>query len=85
MKHVNLLVWITQLGLSIAVPFTGFLLLALWLRNRFGWGNWIVIIGILVGLISAADSFFVAMKAMQRSTPDKTEEDPPPVSFNDHH
>jgi len=83
MKQLNLLVWVTQLGLSIAVPFTGFLFLALWLRDRFGWGNWVMVVGILVGLITAADSFFVSMKAMQSSSRDK--DDPPPVSFNDHH
>jgi len=85
MKQLNLLVWVTQLGLSIAVPFAGFLFLALWLRDRFGWGSWVLIVGILIGLITAADSFFVAMKAMQRSCRNKPDDTPPPVSFNDHH
>lgn len=85
MKQLNLLVWITQLGLSIAVPFVGFLLLALWLRDRLGWSNWVIAVGIVLGLITAVDSFFAAMKAMQRSSREKPDNGPPPVSFNDHH
>ena len=36
MKDLSLLVWLTQLGLSVAVPLAGFILLAVWLRSRFG-------------------------------------------------
>ena len=82
MKQLNLLVWITQLGLSIAVPLAGFVLLAVWLRSRFGWGNWVLAVGILLGLISAVDSFRIAVKAMQKSS--HAADDPPPISFNDH-
>ena len=48
MKQLNLLVWITQLGLSVAVPLVGFIWLAVWLRSRFGLGNWILAVGILL-------------------------------------
>lgn len=82
MKQLNLLVWITQLGLSIAVPFACFILLALWLQERFGWGNWTLWVGILLGLITAVDSFRIAMKAMQKAAPKDNE--PPAVSFNNH-
>ena len=33
MKDVNLLVWLTQLGLSVAIPLAVFLGGALWLHN----------------------------------------------------
>ena len=82
MKQLNLLVWITQLGLSIAVPFAGFILLALWLQEHFGWGSWTLWVGIALGLVTAVDSFRIAMKAMQKATPKDTE--PPAVSFNNH-
>ena len=36
MKDVTLLVWLTQMGLSIAVPLGGFIFLALWLHNSCG-------------------------------------------------
>ena len=42
MKNLNLIVWLTQLGLSTALPLAGFILLAVWLRSRFGWGDWVI-------------------------------------------
>ena len=82
MKHLKLLIWLTQLGLSVALPFAGFLLLALWLRNQFHWGNWVLWIGILLGIISAIDGLRVSLKIMNRMA--KEEEQEPPVSFNEH-
>ena len=32
MKNISLLLWLTQLGLSVAVPLGGFILLGLWLH-----------------------------------------------------
>lgn len=83
MKNVSLLVWLTQLGLSVAVPLGGFVLLAVWLRQRFGLGVWVVIAGVILGIICAADGLRTSLKAMDRIAKDKKEEKPP-VSFNDH-
>ena len=55
MKDLNLLVWLTQLGMSVAMPLAGFTLLGVWLRERFGLGIWIVLCGCAVGLICAVD------------------------------
>ncbi len=83
MKDLTLLVWLTQLGLSTALPLAGFILLALWLQNRFGWGNWVLWVGIALGVICAIDGFRTSLKAMERI--DRSKKDPPPpVSFNDH-
>ena len=84
MKDLTLLVWLTQLGLSVAFPLGGFVALALWLHHSLGWGVWVVWVGILVGVICALDGFRASMKAMSRlsSKPDKEKD--PPVSFNDH-
>ncbi|MBQ2893745.1 MAG: AtpZ/AtpI family protein [Oscillospiraceae bacterium] len=84
MKDLSLLVWLTQLGLTTALPLGGFVLLALWLRDRFGWGNWVLWVGIAVGLISAIDGFITSLKALSRITKSKKDTDPPAVSFNDH-
>jgi len=83
MKDFKLLVWLTQLGLSIALPLAGFILLSIWLRNRFALGSWVVICGCAVGLICAIDGFKTSMRAMTLMTKDKKESDNP-VSFNDH-
>ena len=84
MKNLNLLIWLTQLGISVAVPMGGFVLLAVWLRQRFDWGVWVVIAGVAVGLICAVNGLRNSLKAMERMAKDKKEDLPPPVSFNDH-
>lgn len=85
MKELNMIVWLTQLGLSIAAPLVCFIGLAAWLRQRFNLGSWILIVGVIFGLVSAADSFRVCMKAMERMSKNRSKDtEPPPVSFNDH-
>lgn len=85
MKEFNLLIWLTQLGISVAVPPALCTWGAVWLRQRFGLGGWIVIVGIALGLYLAADGFRTSIKAMeQMERPKKEKDDPPPVSFNDH-
>ena len=84
MKDLNLLVWLTQLGLSVVFPLVGFTLLALWLRDSCGWGGWVLWVGIGLGLIMAIDGFRVSLKALERLSRKKGDESLPPVSFNDH-
>lgn len=83
MKNVNLLIWLTQLGLSVAVPLGGFVWLGIWLRQRFDLGVWVILAGVFVGAVCAIDGLRSSLKAMERMAKDKKEE-PPPVSFNDH-
>lgn len=83
MKNMNLLIWLTQLGLSVAVPLGGFILLAVWLRQQFHWGTWVMIAGVVLGIICAIDGLRVSLKAMERMGKEKKEEEPP-LSFNDH-
>ena len=83
MKNVNLLIWLVQLGLSVAVPLGGFIWLGVWLRQRFDLGVWVILAGVFVGVVCAIDGLRSSLKAMERMAKDKKEE-PPPVSFNDH-
>lgn len=84
MKDLTLLVWLTQLGLSVALPMAGFILLALWLQSRFGWGDWVLWVGIALGLVCAIDGLRISLKALAQLGKEKKEDSPPPVSFNDH-
>lgn len=84
MKDLNLIVWLTQLGLSVAMPLAGFILLALWLQSKFGWGDWVLWAGIIVGAVCAVDGFRSSLKAMERLSKKKKDDEPPPVSFNEH-
>lgn len=85
MKNLNMIVWLTQLGLSVAVPLAMFTLGAIWLRQRFDLGAWVLWVGIGIGFYCAIDGFRHSLKAMERLSQDKKKSDePPPVSFNDH-
>ena len=83
MKDLSLLVWLSQLGLSVALPLGGCTLVALWLRNQFHWGNWILVVGIILGLVCAFDGLRTSLKAMKRLSDGKSDKDPP-VSYNEH-
>lgn len=83
MKEFNLLVWLTQLGLSVALPLAGFVLLGVWLRSNWGWGDWVIWAGLILGSICAFQGFRDSLKVMERISEDK-KQDPPPVSFNEH-
>ena len=85
MKNVTLLVWLTQLGLSVALPPAGFIFLAVWLRDSCGWGGWVLWVGIVLGVVGAADGLGTSLKAMERMSRDKKKDGPPQAaSFNDH-
>ncbi len=81
MKEMTLLVWLTQLGLSVALPLAGFVLLALWLHRQFNWGEWIIWVGALIGVISAVSGLYQNLKILSRITKEKKDT---PVSYNDH-
>ncbi len=82
MKSAKLLIWITQLGFSTAVPLIGFIWLAVWLRNSFDWGDWVIVVGVVMGVVGAIDGLRMSLKAMEQMTKEKEKD--PPVGFNDH-
>lgn len=83
MKEMTMLVWLTQLGLSVAVPLGGFVWLAVWLRDGLGWGDWVIWVGLALGIYCAVDGLRVSLKSLSRLSRPKKKEDPP-VAFNDH-
>ena len=84
MKDLSLLAWLTQLGLSVAVPPTAFILLALWLQNHWGWGSWVLWAGIILGIYGGITGLISSLKVLKQLTANKND-DPPSVSYNDHH
>ena len=83
MKNVKMLVWLTQLGLSVALPPLGFIYLAVRLRERFSMGNWVIFAGIALGILCAVDGLRSCLKTMEHmSREDQKPENP--VSFNEH-
>lgn len=58
--------WLTQLGFSIACPMILCILGALWLQRRFDMGGWVVVAGVLLGLLSGVSCFVNFAQAMTR-------------------
>ena len=83
MKNISLLIWLTQLGLSVATPLAGFILVGVWLYNRYNLGVWIILLATGVGIACAASGFRNSLKSMDRMASKEAEESIP-VSYNDH-
>ena len=81
-KALRYLVWLTQLGLSVAVPLAGFILLGVWLHNSKGWGGWTVAAGIVFGILGAAGGLYNSFKTLNQML--KQDEDKPPKGYNHH-
>ena len=87
MKEINMLVWVTQLGLGVAVPMAGFIWLGVWLKERFSLGAWCVIVFVLIGMITAWNGLKASLKAMElidKIPKKQKEKKETQVSFNDH-
>lgn len=82
MKDLSLLTWLTQLGFSVAVPPAALILLAVWLRNRFNWGDWVVWVAVVLGIYCAITGFISSMRMLSRVAGGTSQD--PPVSYNDH-
>lgn len=65
MKNLSLLVWFTQLAISVAVPLGGAVWLSVWLHNKYQLGVWVILLGIALGLIWAIDGLRTSLKAME--------------------
>lgn len=83
MKELGLLIWLPQFGISIVFPMIGFIMLAVWLQEKFSLGQWIIWVGILFGLITAAVGVRDTIKAIAL-TDKRKKDDNSPVSFNAH-
>lgn len=84
MRDLRLLVWMTQLGLSVAFPLGGFTFLGIWLHNSIGWGQWIIWVGLILGIIGAVNGFRDSLRAMEKMSKDKKPPEPPPTAYNSH-
>ena len=80
-RVMQVLVWLTQLGLSVIGPVALWVALALWLRRRFGLGIWVVLVGLALGLVGAGFALMQSFRLMSRNAKD---EQKPPMGFNDH-
>ena len=83
MKDVNLFVWLTQLGLSVAVPPAAFILIAVWLHKVYHWGTWVIWVAVVLGIYCAITGLVQTVRSLDKLSAPK-EDKPKPVCFNDH-
>ena len=83
MKDISLLTWLTQLGLTVALPLGGLIWLAVWLRERFDLGAWVLWLGIGLGVVFALDGLRGSLKTLLRFG-SRDKKDTPGVNFNEH-
>ena len=84
MKLASLLLWVTQFGFSVLFPVCFFLLLAIWLQQRYGLGMWIVILLGILGLLISFSTAKACIRSLQKETKDAGNQDEPPMAFNNH-
>ena len=84
LKELSMLVWMTQLGLSVAFPLMGFVGVSVWLRQTFDLGIWVIFAGIFLGMYCAIQGFIQSMKILNQMHNKKKKKDAPAVFFNDH-
>lgn len=84
MKILSLLMWVGQFGFSIIFPTLFFLLLAVWLQNRFSLGMWIVVLFGIIGLLTTVSTTKACLHSLRKAADDASGRKEPPVSFNDH-
>lgn len=65
MSDWSMLIWLTQLGLSVVLPLGGRTGLAIWVVREISLGRWVVLIGILLGFILAVSGFRNTLKQME--------------------
>ena len=70
MKHAydiaRLLAWVTQFGFSVVAPLAGCILLAVWLRDRFALGGWVLALGVALGILGAVGGLASSIRLMDR-------------------
>lgn len=84
MKILLLLTWVAQFGLSCIFPTLLFLILGVWLQQKFSMGVWIVILLGILGIITSVQTTRSCLRSMQRAAEEASGKKDRPVSFNKH-
>lgn len=84
MKILNLLMWVGQFGLSILFPTVFFLLVGVWLQNKFSLGIWILILSGILGILTSVSTAKACLHSLCKAAEEVSGDKKPPISFNDH-
>ncbi|MBR6609897.1 MAG: AtpZ/AtpI family protein [Oscillospiraceae bacterium] len=53
---------ISQLAISMLTPILLMVVVCMWLKNKYAMGDWIILVGLLLGVASGFNSVWVYMK-----------------------
>ena len=84
MKFIALLVWVGQFGFSVIFPTVFFLLAAVWLRGKFGFGMWIVAVCGVLGILTSISAARSCLRSLRKAAEEAGGKKEHPISFNDH-
>lgn len=84
MKFLSLLMWVGQFGFSVVFPTLFFLILAVWLRGKFGLGIWIVAVLGILGILTSISTTRSCWRSMQKAAEEASDRKEPPIGFNNH-
>ena len=84
MKILSLLMWVGQFGFSVIFPTVFFLLVGVWLQNRFGLGSWVLILCAVLGLMTTVSTVKSCLQSLRKAAEEASGSKSKPVSFNDH-
>ena len=83
MKQLQKLLWLTQLGVSLVTPPLLCLLLGPLAQSKWGWGTWVMVAAILIGLAASACSAASFLRYCKRNS-EREEKGDKPIAFNNH-
>lgn len=69
------LAMVTQFGISTITPMLLCIFAALWLKNRFALGDWVVLIGVFMGIGSGFLSMMKMIRQMSELSKKEDEDD----------
>jgi len=84
MKLLNLLMWVGQFGFSIIFPTLFFLLLAVWLQQKYMLGSWIILVFGILGVLTTISTVRSCLHALRKAAEEASGNQDPPISFNTH-
>lgn len=84
MKVFSLLIWVGQFGFSALFPTCFFLMTAVWLRDRFGLGLWVVAVLGILGLMTSFSTAKACLRSILKEIDRISDRKDPPPAFNEH-
>ena len=83
MKQLQKLLWLTQLGGSLVTPPLLCLFLGHLAQSKWGWGTWVMVAAILIGLAASACSAASFLRYCKKCS-EKERKGDKPIAFNNH-